>query len=569
MEPETFGQYTLLRRVATGGTAEIFLARRHGVDGFARHLAIKRILPHLAEQPEFVQLLLDEARLAAHLHHGHIIQIHEVGVESDHAYIAMEYLPGTDLGRLMKAAAKRRRRVLVAHPEPSMRESIANALSELKVDVCAAADAVSIDARSAEGAVDLAIVDGSMVGPIRDPLLHTLQTRHPELLRTVLLTEGTGRGHGCYVVTSDTARPEAVLGLARGCLAQKVPLELGVQILRAVADSLEHAHTATDFDGAPLRMVHRDVNPSNVLVSVSGMVKLVDFGIARATTSVRDDDAGNFVGTYRYMSPEQSAGSKVDARSDVFSFATVLYELVAGHNPYEGENHFATMRAIRDDAPPTLRDAVPGLPKALGDIFRQAAAKAPAARYQRTEQLLGDIEDFARLEGLNLSPKRLSGFMSLVYGRSGLKRFGVSGTGTEIRALHVPATPAPRVPRRPTPDPEPETIPVQPSPPVSSALPNEIDVDLDDIEIPVDREPAPPSEAAVGRTHPLDFADLDGQLGPDAPELTAWRSDSGLRVMLTLLIVALLAVAGWYWHWRTADAGEEAALSAPLTAHWG
>ena len=92
-----FGPYTLLRKIATGGTAEIFLARRHGVEGFARHLAIKRILPHLEAEAGFVKLLMDEARLAAHLHHGHIIPIYEVGVEAGLAYIAMEFLKGRDL----------------------------------------------------------------------------------------------------------------------------------------------------------------------------------------------------------------------------------------------------------------------------------------------------------------------------------------------------------------------------------------------------------------------------------------------------------------------------------------
>jgi len=276
------------------------------------------------------------------------------------------------------------------------------------------------------------------------------------------------------------------------------------------------------------------------------------------------------VGTYRYMSPEQAAGGSVDARSDLFSFGTVLYELIGGSNPYEGDTHFATMRAIREDPLPRLRDRVPGLPKTLDDICRRASAKSPERRYQRAEALLGDVEDFARVEGLNLSPKRLNGFMRVVYGDSGIAGFGVTGTGAELRAAQ---TPAPRVPPRPTP--EIATTPVPARAPVHSALPAEmdepdampmeIDVDLDDIEMPVDLQPNPPREEPVGRTHPLDGELGDGDLGIDAPPLSSWSSDVGLRVALTLLVVALLAVAGWYWHWRSVQAGE-AAVAAPLTA---
>ncbi len=114
---------------------------------------------------------------------------------------------------------------------------------------------------------------------------------------------------------------------------------------------------------------------------------------------------------------------------------------------------------------------------------------------------------------------------------------------------------------------------VEPEPPArqeaqelaeSAALPNEIEVDLDDIEVPIDLQPEPAVEETVGRTHPVDRADED--FGTGAPPLASWRTDASVRLVLTLLIVALLAVAGWYWHWRSTQGGGEAALASPLTA---
>jgi serine/threonine protein kinase len=560
MKPETFGPYTLLRKIATGGTAEIFLARRHGVDGFARHLAIKRILPHLAEDQNFVQLLSDEARLAAHLHHGHIIQIHEVDQCDGQAFIAMEYLPGTDLGRLARAARKRSRRVLVAHRHAPTRQRLMNALRDLAPQVVGAADAEEIARRSAEGTLDLAVVEPELMEGARD----RLQAAHPELLRTLVLGTGAGRGHGIYTLPAGEVHPENVRALAEGCLRPAMPLELAVQLVRAVADGLDYAHTATDFDGRPLNIVHRDVNPSNVLVSVSGMVKLVDFGIARAATS-RGGAAqrGNLVGTWRYMSPEQTGGKSADARSDLFSLGVLMHELACGEHPFEGDDQFATMRAIREEEPPRVDERVPGLPRAVADIVRRATRKPVDQRYPRADELLGDVEDFVRREGLNLSPKRMAGFMEVCFGKRGVAEFGVSGTGYEV--VRPAPTPAPRARPMPTPPPQPPHL-----------VPHEVEVDLDDLDdAPARRAPTPLPEAvddvddvrSLGRPHPVEQAAVDDV---DGGELASYRrSDGTLRVILTLLIVALVAVAGWYLHWRSSNAQPERSAAEPPSAGAG
>ncbi|MCB9541967.1 MAG: protein kinase [Myxococcales bacterium] len=443
MQPEPFGPYLLARKIAVGGTAEIFLARREGHDGFARHIAIKRILPHLAGETDFVRLLLDEARLAAHLHHGHIVQIHDVGEIDGQAYIAMEYLPGTDVGRILRRAQKRTRRVVVAHPDDATRAALIAALKALprRLEVVPAADRAEIDRRHAEGPIDLAIL-AAPFAEAADGLI----SRHPELLRAIVLGDPVLRPHAAILI-APTADPADITALADGCLRAPMPLDIAIQIVRAVADGLDFAHTAVDYADQPLSIVHRDVNPSNVLVSTSGTVKLVDFGIARAATSPGGRRRG-FVGTAHSMSPEQTEGGPVDARSDLFSLGTLIHELITGEHPYRADDMFSTMRAVREDTPPALDSRVPGTPPALVEITRRAGQKDPDARYASAEEMLTDIEELARRAGLNLSPKRLAGYVRVIFGEE-VKQFGV--TTMSLPAIRidaegnaVPATPAAR-----------------------------------------------------------------------------------------------------------------------------
>ena len=436
-----FGPYTLLRKIATGGTAEIFLARRHGVEGFARHLAIKRILPHLEAEAGFVKLLMDEARLAAHLHHGHIIPIYEVGVEAGLAYIAMEYLPGTDLGRLHRTARRHRRRVLVATRDVAWREAISNAIGKrVDVEIVTALDASQCRERSAEGHLDLALIDTQLVAPQRDPLLRELQSDHPELLRTLLLGPTPGRHHGCHAVGLEDRSPASLADVAQRCLSARVPIELSIQIVRAVAEALDYAHTATDFSGRPLHVVHRDVNPSNVLISLGGVVKLVDFGIARAAVRPGEEGRGNLVGTVNYMCPEQACGVEPDLRGDVFSLGVVLHELISGEHPFSADNEFATLRAIRETYQKPLARLIPGIPRGISDLCERSLIKDPGHRMATAADLLTGLEELVRHEGLSLSPKRLAKYLDFVYTPDERTAMGVADA-----AYTYPPTPAVQV----------------------------------------------------------------------------------------------------------------------------
>ncbi len=445
---ERFGPYTLVRRIATGGTAEIFLARREGVDGFARHCAIKRTLPHLAARTDFVRMLLDEARLAAHLHHGHIVEIHDVGIADGRAYIAMEYLPGPDLGRLLRRASERRRRVILADGDAHRRAALGDALrvlGDVDLEVCADRDAAAAAADA--GAADLMLIAADLVGQGRDPFVHALHARHPELHRVLLLGPVTGRGHGVHVLSIPEAEPGRVADVAARCLAPRLPIELAVHLVRAVTDGLDAAHRARDFDGRPLNVVHRDVNPGNVLISVDGAVKLVDFGIARADNRDTVHADGDLVGTCAYMSPEQAAGHPPDARSDLFSVGLLLHEMCTGAHPFPRDNPFATLRALRDTDAPPLDAHLPGVPAALVAIAARALARDPARRYQSAAEMLSDLEEFSRDDGLIASPRRLAAFLELAYSLEERRAFGVSDTGYSVSPPPTPAAPA-RPPRR-------------------------------------------------------------------------------------------------------------------------
>ena len=278
----TLGRYRLTRRLAAGGMGEVYLAELPGVANLSQRVAIKRILPHLARDSEFVSKFIDEAYIMMRLHHGNIVGVHELADQDGELYIVMEYLPGRDL----KAVTRRLR-----------------------------------------------------------------QNR------------------------------------------QVMPPDLALWLVAEICAALDYAHRKVDEDGTPMHIVHRDVSPSNVLLGAGGEVKLLDFGIARARGRLHQSVSGTLQGKFVYMSPEQADGRKVDARSDIYSAGLVLYELITGVRPFEGESETETLRKVRqgDIEPPSQvyaeKKLRPELEPAFDALLMDALAQDPEDRYASADAM--------------------------------------------------------------------------------------------------------------------------------------------------------------------------------------
>jgi eukaryotic-like serine/threonine-protein kinase len=283
MNPQSFGKYQLIKKLATGGMAEVWLARQTGIEGFAKNLVVKRILPHLAEDLEFVEMFRNEALIAARFNHPNIAQVYEFGEANGTYYIAMEYIHGEDLGRVMRKA---------------------------------------------------------------------------------------------YSAGQWIARP------------------LAIRIVASACEGLYYAHTRTDDAGRPLRVVHRDISPQNILISFDGSVKLVDFGIAKAADQASLTKSGAIKGKFAYMAPEQAAGKALDGRADIFAIGLVLYELLTCDRPLKRDSELGTLQAALECAIPPPSSVVTDVPPELDAVVMKALTKAADDRYRDARQFQLALEEF-------------------------------------------------------------------------------------------------------------------------------------------------------------------------------
>jgi serine/threonine-protein kinase len=298
----SFGKYFLQRKLAEGGMAEVFLAKQSGMEGFEKPVVVKRILPHLTSDPKFVDMFVNEGRVAARLSHPSIVTIFELGKVGDQYFIAMEYIHGENLRQLARQAEERHRRP---------------------------------------------------------------------------------------------------------------PIALAARIIADTLGALHYAHTRTGDGGKPLGLVHRDISPQNVLVTYEGGIKLVDFGIAKATqdTSNQQTQAGLLKGKYAYMSPEQCRSRKIDARSDIFSAGILLWELVTWRRLFRRDSDLATLVAVADEAIPPLSSERPDVPPELERICMRALARQVNDRYPSAQAMQAELEALIRAQAWEADSIALQRYM--------------------------------------------------------------------------------------------------------------------------------------------------------------
>ncbi len=206
---------------------------------------------------------------------------------------------------------------------------------------------------------------------------------------------------------------------ARAAGRPAAPLQLAhaIGIVAAAADGLHYAHERVGPRGEPLGIVHRDVSPSNVLVSYDGAVKVSDFGIAKWAYQRTQTQEGTLKGKFAYMSPEQCRGRNVDRRSDVFALGTILYELTTGAPPFSGDSDLEILNWIATGAatPPSWPEERGVYPASLAAIVMRALAPDPADRFATMQALQIALEAFAREASLPVSTVALGGLMQEMF----------------------------------------------------------------------------------------------------------------------------------------------------------
>jgi eukaryotic-like serine/threonine-protein kinase len=285
----SIGTYVLERRLGSGGMAEVFLARKTGPHGFSKRVAIKRILPELACDSQFIQMFCDEARVAATLSHPNVVQILEFGEHDGELYIVMEFVDGISCSTILRKVSEK---------------------------------------------------------------------------------------------------------------AETIPVGTALYVAHEVLLALTFTHEATDENGRPLRIVHRDVSPSNVLVSRTGTVKLIDFGITRSLIAERRTIPGELKGKLRYMSPEQVLGGEVDSRSDLFAVGIILAEMLAGKALFSGRSDLDVLTRISRGELGFVREGK--IASDITEILEAALAHHPSNRFQTARDFARTLEDAAYARGLRL-----------------------------------------------------------------------------------------------------------------------------------------------------------------------
>ncbi len=237
---------------------------------------------------------------------------------------------------------------------------------------------------------------------------------HPNIVHIYDL----GYAGGVYFIAMEYIHGENLSGVTYACRKQKhtIPLEHGLKMVSQICEGLHYAHTKTDVRGKPLGIVHRDISPQNILISYEGVVKLVDFGVAKAATRYDEDTrAGLIKGKLAYMSPEQISGEPMDSRSDLFSLGIVLWELCTGRRLFGRFEPAVILQKIAEAEIPPPSRANPRVPAPLEAIVMRCLQQDPGRRYQSAFQMHMAIEEFMKKQGLSSSTLHLGRFMRTLF----------------------------------------------------------------------------------------------------------------------------------------------------------
>lgn len=290
---------------------------------------------------------------------------------------------------------------------------------------------------------------------------------HPNVVQTF----DVGMMDGVAYITMEYVRgpdlKKLIVALKRKGV--KLPIAHALRIVAETAAGLHYAHSYVDPAGTPHPMVHRDVSPHNVLISLDGAIKLSDFGIAKVQGEAEQTQAGVLKGKIAYISPEAVSGAKLDARNDVFALGIVLFELLTGRLPFKRENEAATLRAIVREPTPDPVAVDPSIPQDVAAIVMWALEKDLSRRIQSAAQFREAVESVMAKHGMNSSPSGVAEFFKEQLAQE-LAEFGPisssSNTGSSSNvAMRLTPTGSPPTYRPPTPPPSRPAPPVQAQPP--------------------------------------------------------------------------------------------------------
>src|SRR5690349_12781670 len=301
---EQFGPYLVYERLGIGGMATVHRALERGIEGFERMVALKRLLPHLAEDASFIKSFVREAKLASLLNHVNIVQIYELGRVGTEYFISMEFIDGKDIRRILRHARK-------------------------------------------------------VTGP--------------------------------------------------------PPIHVTVGLLLQLCDALDYAHTKTDDEGHPLGLVHRDVSPSNLLITQAGHLKVIDFGIAKAQSSQLRTQTGRVKGKLAYMAPEALAGKDLDARSDLFAAGVIAHELLTARPLFASKNEYQTLMKVQRGEvmpPSTFNQACP---PELDAIVLRALARDPDDQFAGAGELRDQLHAMRKQYNLQTSDRDIASWLEWAF----------------------------------------------------------------------------------------------------------------------------------------------------------